>query len=29
MAKDLNETFKDNLNDVSRWHMQFGIKYIF
>lgn len=29
MAKDLDETFKDNLNDVSRWQMQFGIKYIF
>lgn len=29
MAQDLNSTFKNNLDKVSRWQMQFGIKYIF
>lgn len=29
MAKDLDSTFKNNLDKVSRWQMQFGIKYIF
>jgi len=29
MQKDLPETFKDNISTVSRWQMQFGIKYIF
>lgn len=28
-GNDLTETFQDNLDKVSRWQMQFGIKYIF
>lgn len=29
MQNDLSETFQNNLDDISRWQMQFGVKYIF
>jgi hypothetical protein len=29
MRKDLTETFLDYTEKVSRWQMQFGVKYIF
>ncbi len=29
MQKDLSETFRENIGDISCWQMQFGVKYIF
>ncbi|MDH6305343.1 hypothetical protein M2463_002140 [Parabacteroides sp. PH5-13] len=29
MQKDLSDTYKTNIGDISCWQMQFGIKYIF